>query len=217
MLFLKKCILMVVYGLFHSQGWFAFDAYNVHRFVENNEPVWNLALSFDQYIPLIPEFIWIYHAYLPLMLIVSLLITDQRSLYRWFFSLFVVNTVAFAGFYFIPSLMQHVALPADCSRLSCAQLSALWLQDKGVNLFPSLHVANMMLVVLVMLFSYRKQSLVTRLVAVGVSVLAGLILISTLFTNQHYFVDLLASLGLSAVVWWLAVRLFGDEINKEVG
>lgn len=125
---------------------------------------------------------------------------------------FVVAGVAaisasYAIHWLLPTYVERPDLSGDSWPVDLLRL--VYAQDSGYNAFPSGHTYN---TVLIGLFWWRWQPR-HRILNLGI---AGVILLSTLFTGQHYLVDLLggaavAWTGYRFGLWWAAKRLTGGE------
>jgi membrane-associated phospholipid phosphatase len=84
--------------------------------------------------------------------------------------------------------------------------------DPSFNCFPSLHAA---ISVICFYAWYRyakaKPGPLTRIIAIGMSVIAAGVILSTLFVKQHYIADEIAGIALAWGAGWLVYRMWGPR------
>src|SRR5262249_47037748 len=149
-------------------------------------------VSLDASIPLLPWTAWIYYAYFPALafiLLVSRL--DRRPLYEAAIGFLTCHAVSLMFFLVLPSRI----LPPDlggCPTVSCRLLEAISATDDGFNIFPSLHVANT-----VMVWLFLRRYLPS--ISLPYGILVSAIVISTLTTHRHVIADLPAGAALGVL------------------
>jgi len=84
-------------------------------------------------------------------------------------------------------------------------LRFLYEADPPYNCFPSLHVAHSFVSALTCYAVHRRVGMI----ATGA---AALVALSTLFTKQHYVVDVLAGVCLALVAWGVFLRGYRAEL-----
>jgi membrane-associated phospholipid phosphatase len=119
--------------------------------------------------------------------------------------LFTIYAIGYLGYATFPALGPYLAM-AD--RFS-VPLTGGWLThftsqivlagSNHVDVFPSLHVANS---VYILLFDYHHNPRRFRLALLPCS---GLV-IATVYLRYHYLIDVLCGLGLSLLALWLSQR-----------
>jgi membrane-associated phospholipid phosphatase len=164
------------------------------------------ALALDQLIPLAPVWSLIYGAlYLFLILLPALVIgTDDliRRTVRAYLMIWLTAYVFFLAYPTIAPRPEGDVVPG--SGFGAWGLRILYGADPPLNCFPSLHVAH----------SFVGAFAVWRLhgglgaVALAFAAVVGL---STLFTKQHYAVDVLGGFALGAAAYALFIRGFARE------
>lgn len=176
-----------------SGGFYLLDWYNAARLASGTR-FRSLGFEWEQYVPVWPEWIWVYLAYFPgcaTPLLLQRVRHDPDVFRRTAFGFALQYAIAFPFFLLPVRMLQAQLLPATLSERALAWFYQI---DPGFNVFPSLHVANMTYVACVV---WRFGG---RLAGALVWTLCGAIAVSTLFVKQHYFVDLPAGmlLGLGA-------------------
>jgi membrane-associated phospholipid phosphatase len=189
-----------------SIGFYALDWYNAARLAAGRR-FWELGFAWEERVPLVPEWVWIYFLYFPGCLLPLLLSEIRRDI-----ALFRRTAVGFAlqfavayPFYLLPVRMRQPVI--EPTTVSEEALRWFYSIDPGFNVFPSLHVANMAYVASIFTTlrgSYR---------AAGAWMLCLLIAISTMLVKQHYFVDLPA--GALLGVW--AERVAFRSVRERAG
>jgi membrane-associated phospholipid phosphatase len=155
------------------------------------------ALGLDRTVPVQPEWMLVYGSLYLFMIILPVLVVRDPALFRRALQGYLtVMIVAYAGFLLYPTtLPRPVDLPG--TGFAAWSLRLLYTLDPPYNCFPSLHVAYSFVSALT---CYR----VHRGVGIAAVLWAALIGVSTLYTKQHYVVDVVAG----AVSAWVAYLLF---------
>lgn len=142
----------------------------------------------------VPYMLW--YAYVTWFLL-YLCIIDKESYFKLLNSLIIGMLISYVVFYFYPS---HVPRPIIVKKDVFSELVAfIYQRDNPYNCFPSIHVLNSLLVAMYVNASY-KVMMGTKITC---SVLATLIIISTLFIKQHYFVDAIGAIFLGCTLFKL--------------
>jgi len=195
---LVAVIQLVTYQVLHQ--------YNAIR-METTES-WDVSLTLDTLLPLVPEFAFIYFLYIPGLIVPALLEMPFTLYLRYALSLVLSVVIACACFAFVPLNISHE--PFICSDWRCSGLEALRNLDAGVNLLPSLHASQTLLAATVMFVASRYYGVRTFWRAWGLFLYIPIIA-STLLTKQHYIVDLLAGFVVGVITWKLALCFIGKE------
>jgi hypothetical protein len=140
----------------------------------------------DALIPLVPLFVFPYLLYIPVLISPGFLPLDFEEFVEGCTGYVVASTVAFAFFLTIPVRMDYPVLA--CEGLACAALQGLYTMDGGLNVFPSLHVSHCVLAALTAARSPSRWRFAVWGAALAVSA-------ATVFTKQHYAIDLPAGLA----------------------
>lgn len=161
---------------------------------------WEPAVPLDSSIPLQPQWVLIYGPlYLFLILLPLFLVRDDRLLRRTFHAYLAVWMTAYAVFFALPTSAPRPAGTIAGDGFAVWGLNFLYEADPPYNCFPSLHVAHSFVSALA---SYRVHR------GVGVAAAAGALLVgvSTLFTKQHYVLDVAAGILLAAIAGAVFLR-----------
>lgn len=141
----------------------------------------------DEAVPFIAWTVWIYISQFVFLFYCLWLLKYSMSISRAFYSMGLASLLSFIVFILYPTLMPRVRMEA--SGLTAGAFELLYWMDSPSNCFPSLHVALGFLVVSDVISEKRRMRWLT-------SVWAVLIWFSTMTTGQHYFVDVVAGLGM---------------------
>jgi membrane-associated phospholipid phosphatase len=174
----------------------------------SGESTINLETAIDAYIPLVPEFVWVYYLF-PLGLILpAILRIPIRSFLHYCIAFTVCFSTALIAFYEVPVLIDYQ--PITCNSLSCDALRFLRTTDIGNNLIPSLHAALSLVALMSLYFSGVK----VKNIPLWLSTLPlyGGVIVSTVLVKQHYFVDVPAGLAWALASWYIA-HLIIKRIN----
>ncbi len=151
-----------------------------------------LRLAIDDKIPLIPEFSLIYLGLFPVFFMPFLLIKDDEYFKVFTSAYLTVMAVAYTVFALFPvSIVRPTVEVVD---FSTWVLNIIYACDRPVNLFPSTHVAMTMMAALTIWEINRLYGLVALIYAAAISA-------STLFTKQHYFLDVVIAVVLTLLIY----------------
>jgi len=167
------------------------------------------ALALDRAIPVQPEWMFVYGSLYVFVALLPLCVVRQAELFRRAMQAYLtVMLVAYAGFLLYPTLAPRPASVAG-DGFSAWGLRLAYSIDPPHGCFPSLHVAYAFVSALT---CYR----VHRGVGIAAAVWAALIGVSTLFTKQHYVVDVIAGAASAFVAYALFLRSYPREAIADV-
>jgi membrane-associated phospholipid phosphatase len=165
-------------------------------------------LPLDRLVPLAPAWGLVYGAlYLFLILLPVFLVCQEGHIHRTVLAYLLVWTAAYACFLVYPTAAPR---PAEVigEGFSVWGLRFLYVADPPFNCFPSLHVAHSFVSALTCCRVHR---------GVGAAGLVGasLVGVSTLYTKQHYVLDVLAGMLLALTAYAVFLRGdWGEEIPE---
>jgi membrane-associated phospholipid phosphatase len=178
--------------------------YFVIAILTRDRPAHLPALPLDRALPVQPEWMLVYGSLYLFMIVLPLLVVRDPALFRRALQAYLaVMIVAYAGFALYPTTLPR---PTDVPGQGFAawSLRLLYTLDPPYNCFPSLHVAYSFVSALT---CYR----VHRGVGIAAVAWATLIGISTLFTKQHYVVDVVAGALSACVACFVFLRSYRRE------
>lgn len=153
----------------------------------------------DAHIPFVPEFVWPYWAYFAYLGVAVWLPKTRHDLARLAGGLVGVHLLGFASYLLYPSAMHRIDIA--CATLSCDMVGAMYLLDPGFGVFPSLHAACSVYIMLcVATYGSRYR---WPIYLFGAAIVAATVLI-----KQHYIVDVPAGIALGyfgGLLSWAAV------------
>jgi membrane-associated phospholipid phosphatase len=156
-------------------------------------------LSWDRLIPLRPGWALVYGTlYLFLILLPVLVVRQEDLIRRTVFAYLVVWTTAYVCFVAYPTVAPRPAKLLD-QGFAAWGLLFLYGADPPYNCFPSLHVAHSFVSALACGRVHRGLGIAAVLVAV-------LVAISTLYSKQHYLLDVIAGVLLALAADFLLLR-----------
>jgi len=167
---------------------------------------WEPRLGVDALIPFMPAWTWIYCTYfLALLSLVVVARADRAVMYEVLIAYCGTSLISFACFALWPS---RIPLPAldGCPGLGCSTLAFLNRMDGGFNLFPSLHVAQGLVVWLVVRRHLPALAWPAGVLVIGIAV-------STVLTKRHFVIDIPAGLACGLLVY-LAARRWGGALAR---
>ncbi len=154
------------------------------------------SLPFDNHVPLIPAWVWVYVTYF-LMLPGSVILTWPSSFgVPLMLSLVIAKAISLPIWYFWPN---GVRRPAITHPLTVTEklLAIIFRHDNDTNGCPSSHVFTSVI-------GGWFLGLLFPPLQLAMWLWAGLICVSTLYTKQHYVIDVICGVALAALSIWLA-------------
>jgi membrane-associated phospholipid phosphatase len=156
-------------------------------------------IALDRVIPLRPAWALVYGAlYLFLILLPVLIVRQEQLIRRTLWTYLAVWIAAYVFFFLYPTEAPRPARVAG-SGFAVWGLRFLYEADPPYNCFPSLHVAHSF----VSAIACRRVHRGLGLAAAACAVLVG---VSTLFTKQHYVLDVIAGILLAAIAGLIFLR-----------
>ncbi len=159
-------------------------------------PAHDMKRDIDNKIPLVPQWIFIYVLWFPLIAIFPLgLYWWNVSVYKLYIAAVLVDLVISLTIYMAyPTSFERPKPPTDS--FGGKALSLMYVADyKGKNCMPSLH-CSMCYIIIVTSFMCTPMPLVLRLAACTLSVL---IVCATVLTKQHVLVDMIAAVPVAVI------------------
>jgi membrane-associated phospholipid phosphatase len=174
------------------------------------DPIYLPMTAVDKAVPLVPWTIIIYQSEYIFFWLAYVLIRKEETRNRLLYSFFAVQLISMAFFIFYPTTFpRHTfPLPEGTHPWIVSAFSTLHILDDPSNTFPSLHVSACF----VTAFAFLRES---KIKCGGFLLWSVLILISTMTTKQHYFIDTVAGLALAMFSSWFFVvkaRYRGQDV-----
>jgi membrane-associated phospholipid phosphatase len=171
-------------------------------------PTYRPEVAVDRAVPLQPGWMLVYGSLYVFIGILPLMVVRQRELFRRAMQAYLtVMLVAYAGFLTYPTAAPRPdAVPGE--GFGAWSLRLAYDIDPPHGCFPSLHVAYAFVSALA---AYRVHAGVGTVAAVW----AALIGVSTLFTKQHYLVDVIAGMAAALVAYAVFLRTYPRELVPE--
>lgn len=147
---------------------------------------------------------------------IQYLFADLRTVKAFYAGLFSIYAIGYLGYVTFPALGPYLAMadqfnvPLTGGWFTHLTSQIVLAGSNRVDVFPSLHVANS---IYILLFDYHRNPRRFRLCLLPC---AGLV-IATVYLRYHYFIDVICGLGLSLFALWLSQRQWGrHNSSKEV-
>ena len=167
-------------------------------------PLHRPAVALDAAIPVWPVWAIIYGAlYLWLILLPVFVVREEAHVRRTFWTYLAVWITAYIVFLAYPTAAPR---PRGVEGDGFAVWGLLFLYgaDPPFNCFPSLHVAHSFVSALTCYRVHRRLGQVA-------TAAASLVAVSTLFTKQHYVLDVIAGAAMAYGAYWLLLRDYPRE------
>lgn len=153
----------------------------------------------DRVVPLQPAWALVYGAlYLFLILLPLFVVRQEEQIRRTLLAYLTIWITAYACFFLYPTVAPRPASVVG-SGFVVWGLRFLYSADPPFNCFPSLHVAHSFV-------SALTCHLVHRGLGIAAIVCASLVGAATLFTKQHYVVDVVAGVLLAGIAYLVFLR-----------
>jgi membrane-associated phospholipid phosphatase len=167
------------------------------------------AIPMDYAIPMQPGWSLIYGSLYVFVILPLLVVRQPEQIHRTVSAYLTIWIVAYICFFLYPTAAPHPAKIPQRDFFSWVLGSVIYNCDVPYNCFPSLHVAHSFVSALT---CYR----VHRGVGISAIIWASLIGVSTLFTKQHYILDVLAGVFMAYVAYSLFLRSYPREEIPEI-
>jgi membrane-associated phospholipid phosphatase len=160
------------------------------------------ALALDGALPLLPAWAQVYGClYLFLILLPVFVVRQQEQIRRTVWAYLTIWLTAYACFLLYPTIGPRPVKVMGSGFIAWG-LRSLYDFDPPYNCFPSLHVAHSFVSALACMRVHRRLGIVA-------TVFAALVGLSTLFTKQHYILDVGAGILLAFIAYLIFLR--GDR------
>lgn len=169
-----------------------------------------LNISIDRMIPfnkyfILPYISWYFYVGFFLILIS---VFNKEGYFKLLISLVVGMLISYGIFYIFPTYVQRpVIYKTD---IFSGLVVDLYARDNPYNCFPSVHVLNSVLVATYV----NKQEKFARGVKIISTIIAILIILSTMFLKQHYFLDVVAGTIMAYVLYFVINGIWNGISRK---
>jgi membrane-associated phospholipid phosphatase len=161
------------------------------------------AIWIDRALPLRPEWSLVYLSLFLAALLPVFVIHQQEHVHRTILAFLAAWLIGLACFLLFPTVSSRPKPPLG-EGFNDWLLRAIYSSDVKYNCLPSLHVAQVYIAAL-------SCNIVHRGVGRAALVWATLVAVSTLFTKQHYVLDVITGFLLGAGCYWAFLRDFRRE------
>lgn len=188
----QPVLALVMFGIW-AAGYFAIAK------VTEGGPGYTIPMTeWEQQIPFMPIFVWIYLTIYPLFLLPFLFIRN-KEFFRLFSTAYItLMCICYMIYLFYPVSFFHRP-PLLVDNFTTFALGCVYSADNTWNCFPSMHVAMSLLASLTILEVHRIRGILAILLTV-------LIAASTVLIKQHYILDVLASMVLTSLIYFIFFR-----------
>jgi membrane-associated phospholipid phosphatase len=167
------------------------------------------ATPWDNLIPLKPSWSLIYGSLYVFVILPLCVVRQTEQIRRTVNAYLTIWIVAYLWFLFYPTVSSHPSKIHEQGFYAWVLGSIIYTCDVPYNCFPSLHVAHSFVSALT---CYR----VNRGVGIAAVCWAFLIGISTLYTKQHYILDVIAGIFLAYIAYLIFLRSYPREAIPEI-
>lgn len=184
---------------------FLFEFFFLYKFIQG-EITQSVVLktTIDNIIPFVPFFVLFYALFIPFILFVLIIsFKNKNDLFRISFALFIGATIASIFQFLLPTEMIRPVV-ANTNFLN-GLVNYIYSSDLPFNLFPSSHVVYTTIALFGLYATKRKFFWISLIPAV-------LIIASTVFIKQHFFLDIVFGVFLGLVIYFL---VFYEGIIKQ--
>ena len=198
--------------VFIYMAWFMW----LERTITPDTPYTNIHVWIDDYIPfcewfIIPYVLWF--LYIPLVM-GFVFFTSRSEFYKASAYMFIGMSICLFICTVWPNgqdlRMDEFTRNNICTRI----ISFIYTADTNTNVFPSIHVFNSVGAVILIFKNHILKKY--KWVKIGSIVLSTLIILSTMFLNQHSIVDVIGGLVLGAIMYLLVYGIKWSKIRKKL-
>ena len=157
------------------------------------------ALALDRALPVLPSWTLVYGSLYLALFLPMVVVRTKEHLRRTLWAFVMLWVVGCIGWLSYPTTLPRPASAAIGGGFFAWCLRIAYGMDDPYNCFPSLHVAQVFLAA----FTCH---LVSRGLGRAAMVWASLVAVSTLFTKQHYVVDVVAGILLAYAAYFVFLR-----------
>jgi len=154
-----------------------------------------LSVVLDRFVPFRPEYVWLYLCVYPFFILPFFRAPRTAIVYRLAVGYVLMLLVSYAIFLAMPVTYDRPVLPVPHATFSTWALGIVHGQDPPWNCLPSTHCSVALLAALALRESGRAVGIWGLATAIGIAV-------STVYTKQHYIVDVLAGFSVAFATWW---------------
>jgi membrane-associated phospholipid phosphatase len=166
-------------------------------------------LALDRALPLVPSWAIVYGAlYLFLILLPIFVIRQQEFIRRTVHAYLLIWITAYVFFFVVYPTAAPRPDKVTGEGFAMWGLRALYSADPPHNCFPSLHVAHSVVSALACSRVHRRLGIIAILAAM-------LVAASTLFTKQHYVLDVVAGVVLALAAYSIFLRGYSLDLIPE--
>ena len=185
---------------------FYFIAYfSIQSFITVNE--YNLLTDIDKLIPFVPQFVWVYHTIIPILLFTAIVLIQRKDVFLSMITALIIAGLTMSVFYVVfPSFYPRE--PIGDYSLSAALVEMTRMVDGPNNTFPSGHVTFSW--ILVFFVGLSEQA---RKFRWAYLLWAVLITTSTLVLKQHFIVDAISGILLASVCYYFAKNTVFERLQ----
>jgi membrane-associated phospholipid phosphatase len=158
-------------------------------------------MPIDKTAPLLTWTFWVYLSEYILVAVVIAVLDDWADFNSWARMNFGALFICGAFFLLYPTAYPRPVYPDEQNTFVALAMNLVASFDTANNCFPSLHVA----ITTITVWFFRSQG---RWLFVTFSIWGLAIIVSTMTTKQHYFIDIVGGLGVTSLVVYLEPILF---------
>ena len=108
--------------------------FSIQSFITVNE--YNLSTDIDRIIPFVPQFVWVYHTIVPILLFTAIVLIQRKDVFLSMIAAFVIASLIMSVFYVVfPSFYPRE--PIGDYSLSAGLVELTRMVDGPSNTFPS--------------------------------------------------------------------------------
>ncbi len=165
-------------------------------------------ISLDSLFPLSTSWVVIYGFIYIFALIPIPVITDPAFFRRIVYAYVILLTISYLVYFFYPTSFARELTALHSSHFFDWALGVIWYLDPPRNCFPSLHVSTAFLSAFAVVKLDKKLGWTSIFMAI-------LIAISTLFTRQHYLLDIVGGFGIALLAALFFIFPYPSEKIEE--
>lgn len=166
--------------------------------LNRRKSTYNFESNLDKHIPILSIFVIPYIAYFPYIVYAFVMLWNTEVFFHFAVCMILMNIINAAFWLIFPNGVKRPEIKPETNLLYV--LSLIHYYDGDTNGFPSFHVSHTLLVTFFLTLAGQHFALIITI--------AYLIIVSTLFTKQHYVIDVLGGIASFAITLILYNKIF---------
>lgn len=181
------------------------------KFFQTSPHYFNFVI--DNKIPFLPEFVYIYNIFYPLIFVIYLILfnKDRDNYYEGIIAGTIGYIISDIIFILFPTQIIRYTIPDRISKITTFVLNTTYLyDDPPLNCFPSIHC----LFCFQAMFNVIRAKNLNKSTKTLIVIILILIIASTVLIKQHYFIDVIGAFVIFIISNLITIKL---NLKEKIG